>query len=132
MIVKGVFLLPGLPPPGSSLRPHSLLYWAVIISAHVGVGTQKKRGVHFPHTLFFPFPISLPLNYINEYSASLHSLHTRMILLAWPLLGMQGTEYQSVCHPQGWTRLPQAPALTSQHILCVYEPILGLREVKAV
>ena len=73
MIVKGVFLLPGLPPPNSSLRPHSLLYWAVIISTHVGVGTQEKRGVHFPHTLFFPFPISLPLNYINEYSASLHS-----------------------------------------------------------
>lgn len=95
-------------------------------------GGSEKRGVHFPHTLFFHFPVSPPLNYINEYFASLHSLHTCMVLLAWPLLGTQGTEYKSICHPQGWGRLPQAPALTSQHIPCAYEPILGLREVKAV
>lgn len=118
MIVKGVFLLPGLPPPGSSLRPHSLLYWAVIISAHVGVGAQEKRGVHFPHTLFFPFPISLPLNYINEYSASLHCLHTRMILLAFA--GNAGDRISVYMPP---TRMDKASSDSSPpfpaHTLCL-------------
>lgn len=123
----------GPTPPGSSqlsFPPAS----GSSCKSRVGVGVQKKRGVHAPHTPFFPLPdlpffplpTSLPLHYVKECSAPLYTL-SQMTFLAWPLLGTQGTDYQFPCHPQGWGRLPQAPALNSQHIPCVYEPILGLR-----